>query len=293
MEVGVLPVGWGPPAHLRQGARRPGKLQESQRLPGERKAGMSARPEPFPTPAPGFGAVHLPGTLGGFPAAPTPGCTPPGTTAPAGSRDPLSPRHQLLPTLAGMGMSLPWARLCWGRRIFPTCGDPEATRTTNSTHATNASSWGHWEEECTSVRCHHRATGGQSSAKGRDKLRMALGRQRGHPEAVPGMGPPDLGTGTRQLGALHSWALKFGQRSFPGTPRRARVHPNWWGSPREQHLPLAVPQLHGESSPNPGSQGTPGVPGGCPSPSVALPGIVAWPGIVSDTPSTDQLSQQP
>lgn len=84
-------MGWGPPAHLRQGARRPGKLQESQHLPGERKAGMSAQPEPFPTPAPCFGAVHLPGTLGGFPAAPTPGCTPPGTTAPAGSRDPLSP----------------------------------------------------------------------------------------------------------------------------------------------------------------------------------------------------------
>lgn len=30
--VGMLTVGWGPPAHLRRGARRPEKLQESQHL---------------------------------------------------------------------------------------------------------------------------------------------------------------------------------------------------------------------------------------------------------------------
>jgi len=67
---------------------------------------MSTRPEPFPAPAPRFGAAHLPGTLGGFAATPTPGCTAPGTAAPAGSRDPLSPAHRLLPTPASAAPGL-------------------------------------------------------------------------------------------------------------------------------------------------------------------------------------------
>lgn len=80
------------------------------------------------------------------------------------------------------------------------------------------------------------------------------------------MGPPNLGTGTRQFGALPSWGLRFGQCPFPGTLRRARVPPDCRGSPSEQHLPLAPHQLQGKSSPNPSSQGTPGVPAGLTEP---------------------------
>lgn len=134
---------------------------------------MRSCPPPWPPPPPGFGAAHLPGTLGGFPAAPTPGCTAPGTTAPAGSRDPLSPGHPPAPAHPGGHRDNSAPGYAGDEGGFPTCGDPEATGTTDSTHA-NASTWGHWEEECTSVRCHRWATGGQSGAKGRDKLRTAL-----------------------------------------------------------------------------------------------------------------------
>lgn len=102
-QVGVLL------AHLRRGARRPGKLQESQRLPGERKARDECAAGAVPRPGPWLRGRAPTWYFGGFPCRANPGLHPARYHRTCGRQRPLSPGHWLLPTLAGMGTRLGYA----------------------------------------------------------------------------------------------------------------------------------------------------------------------------------------
>lgn len=117
-----------------------------------------------------------------------------------------------------------------GDGAFPTCGDPEASRNTNSTHATKTSTWRHWEKGGHRVRCHLWAVGGRRGAKGRDGPR---GHPKEHQRWVPQVWARDPVPGQ---GASCSRWLQLDQSPFLSTRTGTR-----WGWQREQHLLLAAP----------------------------------------------------
>lgn len=117
--------------------------------------------------------------------------------------------------------------------MFPTCGDPEATRT-NSTHASNASTWGHREEGCT--------RGGAAAGLGLAGTGQAQdgpwGR-RGHPEAVPEVGPH---TRHRDRAAMRSLLLGAQVWPIPPCPGPSES----LGSPVRASAPARSPRLRGK-----------------------------------------------
>lgn len=100
---------------------------------------MSTYPEALPTAPSPIWVMHLPGTLGGFPAAPTPGCT-----TPAGAESPEHPYSAPTGSECGNG-ALP----TWDTKASRNANSTHATKATNSTHTTKASTWGWRENEGT------------------------------------------------------------------------------------------------------------------------------------------------
>lgn len=100
---------------------------------------MSTCPEALPAAPSPICAMHLPGTLGGFPAAPTPGCT-----APVGAESPEHPCSAPTGSECGNG-----AFPTWDTKASWNSNSTHATKATNSTHTTKASTWGCRENEGT------------------------------------------------------------------------------------------------------------------------------------------------
>lgn len=126
--------------------------------------------------------------------------------------------------------------------MCPTCGDPEATRTTNATHASNASTWGHWEEGCTRGRRHPRAAAGRNRAREGTSSGWPL---RGEGDTLM----QSLGwvphTGHTDQSAL--WSLLLGDQVWPPASLRSPVRASAPACRPGSRRNLSWPRLPGDT----------------------------------------------